>query len=656
MKLIQYLAGLVLVSALAACGAGGGNPGATGSGATTATGGAPTGTITSTVTGSPTIASQVASVAIRSSTPQIRSDGTSIATIIVNAIDVNNGLLAGAPVSLSASSGVLNSSSGTTDANGIATFTFSSGVVDSSNRVATIVATSNQKTAQTQVRIVGGTVSLDGGGVNTLLVGGTPATLSATVRDATGVVAAGVPVTFESSNPSVIGISTRTVTTNSAGVAAVSVSATSAGSANISASANGVTSVFGFTSSASGSGFYVSSPANGSVITTGTPQLISVVAAGVNAVTFATTIGLFANGAQVQTVAVVGGVASAVLTSNAAGSANITAFDPVASTLRTANTSIVVSPPVSSANKILLTANKTNVPISTATAQNAIQIKARAVLNSGGTDVGVFNVPVLFSISGGPGAGEALSQAIAFTDASGNAVTSFIAGTQATTQNGVKVHAQILNSAVGTGVLPSNSDLILTIGSQALSVVFTAGTTIIPSADNTFYDLPMSAQVTDSNGNAVANEVVSLSLKPYAFTTGQNACAPVNAFTYCTEDRDGNGSLDIGEDGVRREIPNNLSSLACGSPLFGSTDGLLTPPNASAGSVPGTITTNAEGVASFKLTYLKGNARWVVVKLSATVASSGTESSYSSIFRLTPSATDASDPAKCPLPDSPFNF
>jgi hypothetical protein len=559
-------------------------------------------------------------------------------------------------VTLSASSGVLSASSGTTDGNGLATFTFSSGVIDSSNRVATITATSNSKSAQTVVKIIGGTVSLDGGGVNTLLVGGASATLSATVRDATGAVAGGVPVTFESSNPSAIGVSTKTVITDGAGIAAVGVSAVSAGSATVSASANGITSVFGFTSSASGSGFYISSPANGLVITTGASQTVTVVAAGVTAVTFVTPLGTFANGAQVQNVAVAGGVASAVFTSNSAGSANITAYDPTASALRTANTSIIVSPPVSSANKILLTANKTNVSISTATSQNAIQIKARAIFNVGGTDVGVFNVPVLFSISGGPGAGEALSQAVAFTDASGNASTSFIAGTQGTTQNGVKVHAQILNTAVGTGVLPSNADLVLTIGGQALSVVFTAGTTIVPSADNTYYELPMSAQVTDSNGNAVGNEVVSLSLKPYAFTTGNNACAPSNAFTFCSEDSNSNGSLDSGEDGVRRPLPNDLSSLTCGVTSFGSTDGLLTPPNASAGSVPGTITTNTQGVAGFKLTYLKGNATWVVVKLTATVGSSGTESSYSSIFRLSPSVPDASDPAKCPLPDSPFTF
>jgi Bacterial Ig-like domain (group 1) len=664
MKLIKFFALMALVSLLSACGGGGGSPGAS-SATTTATAGTSTGTVTTgtstgtvtTVTSTPTIASLVASLSISSSTPQIRSDGSTTATIIVNAIDASNGLLGGAPVSLSATSGVLSASSGTTDANGQISFQFTSGVNDRSNRVATITATSNGKSAQTQVRISGGSVTLDAGGVNALLVGATPAILSATVRDATGAAVSGTSVTFESSNPAVIGVAATSVSTNSAGVASVNVSALSAGNANVSASANGITSVFGFSSSVAGSGFFISSPANGAVITTGATQTISVVATGVSAVTFVTTLGAFANGLQNQTVAVIGGVASAIYSSNSAGDAAITAFDPSATSVRTASALVKVSPPVLSANKILITANKTNVSISSGATQNSIQIKARAIFNANGVDVGVFNVPILFSLSGGPGAGESLSQAIAFTDSSGNASTTFIAGSQATTQNGVRVHAQILNTSVGTGVLPSNLDLILTIGGQALSVVFAEGTTILPSADNTYYDMPLSAQVTDANGNAVQNELVSLSIKPFAFTTGFNACtagtvANTSTFSFCSEDLNENGSLDSGEDGVRRPLLNNLT---CGSNVFGTPNGRLTPPNAAAGSVPGTVTTNNAGVAGFNLTYLKGNAVWVWVKLTATVGSAGSESSYSTIFNLRPSAADGTA-SPCPLPNSPFSF
>jgi Bacterial Ig-like domain (group 1) len=648
MKLIRYILCAVMLALLVACGGGGGSPGSNGQTVTSSTP-----TVTLTVTG--TVTAQVSSLSIRSSSNQVRSDGSTTATIIVNALDAQNGLLSGADVKLSASSGVLSASSGVTDANGQVSFVFSAGVTDRSNRVATIAVSSNGKTAETQVKISGGTVTLDSGNVTTLLVGGTPAILSVTVRDVAGTtVGSGVRVTFESNNQSVITLNAATATTNASGVATITVAALSAGSAKVSASSNGITAVQDYSVTSSGSGFYISLPAAGIVITTGSSQVVSVVASGVSNVTFATPLGVFANGSQSQTVPVVGGVATVVFSSAIAGDASITAFDPTASNIRTTAITIKVSPPVSSANKILLSANKTNVSISTGTTQNTIQIKARAIFNANGIDVGVFNVPILFSMTGGPGAGESLSQAIGFTDSSGNVTTTFIAGSQATTQNGILVHAQILGSGVSTSLLPSNSDLILTIGGQALSVVFAPGTKIIPSDDNTYYELPMSAQVTDANGNAVAKELLSLSIEPFAYSTGFNACAGAITGSYCSEDLNSNGSLDSAEDGVRR---NYLASTATCSATtqVGTSDGLLTPPNSAAGSVPSTIVTNDAGVAPFKITYLKGNATWVVVKLTATVSSAGTESSFTSIFRLSPSAEDAkADP--CPLPPSPYKF
>lgn len=659
MKQLKFILLAFVCVGLISCSGGGGSSGSTpGSGSSAGSSGGtnstPAGTSTTVVSNTRT--AQVTALSINSTSPQILSDGSTTATLIVTSIDSSNAAILGAEVRVSADTGLLSSSTSLTDVNGQAKFVFSSGSIDRSTRIATIIAVSNGATAQTQIKITGGTITLDSGGVSTALVGGTNLVVFATVRDVSGVtVPTGTTVTFDSTNNTILSVTPKIAFTNSAGIATSSVTALAAGKADISASAKGVIAVLPLTGSASGSGFYVSAPSNSKVITTGTTETITVIAPNATAVTFVTPLGLFGNGRNNQNVAVVGGVASTTYSSSSAGEANISVYDPAAPTVRSATVLIKVSPPVSSANKLLITANKSNVPVSNSTTQNGIQIKARAIFNTNGTDVGVFNVPVLFSISGGPGAGESISQAIAFTDASGNASTTFVAGTQATTQNGVRVNAQILNSAVTTNLLPSNNDLIITIGGQALSVVFTRGSVILPSADNTYYDLPMSAQVTDANGNAVKDELVSLSIKPYAFSTGTNACTPVLTGTYCTEDLNSNGSTDFGEDGVRRALPNDLSSLVCGATAFGSTDLFLTPPNASAGSVPDTIRTNTSGVAGFNLTYLKGNATWIVVKLTATVGSSGTESSYSSIFRLVPSADDATK-VPCPLPASPFTF
>jgi hypothetical protein len=646
MKSIKLLSCIAIIMALIGCSGGGGSPGANGVAEPVSTG-----TSTSTATG--TITALVTAVAVNSSVAQVRSDGGTTATIIVSAIDVNNGLLVGADVSLSASSGVLSASSAKTGANGQASFVFSAGTIDKSNRIATLIATSNGKTASTQVAIVGGSVTLDTGGVTTLLVGGTPGTLIARIRDAAGnPVGAGVPVNFESNNTSVVTVSNAIVNTNSSGLATITVNSVAGGNASVSVSASGVTAAQNYAVTSSGSGFYISSPSNNLVITTGTSQVITVVAPGVANVTFATPLGLFSNGQQSQSVGVVGGIATVSFSSADAGDVTISAYDPTAPSIRIASVVIKVSPPVSAANKVLLNANKTNVAISSSGTLNTIQIKARAIFNTNGKDVGVFNVPVLFSISGGPGAGESLSRSIGFTDASGDVTTTFTAGSQATTQNGIVVHAQILGTAVGTGVAPSNNDLVVTIGGQALSVIFSPGTTIVSSTDNTYYELPLSVQVSDANGGPVGNEIVSLSLQPYAFSTGLNACGVVAA-TYCSEDINSNGSLDAGEDGIRR-IFNNATST-CGATAIGTSNGTLTPPNSAAGSVPSTVTTLTNGIAGFKLTYLKGSAVWTVVKLTATVGSAGTESSFSSIFRLAPSAPDATA-VPCPLPPSPYTF
>ena len=639
MRYIKFFIALVVVALMAACGGGGGSAGTSSS------------TSASTTT---TVISTVKSVSIRASTNQIQADGSTVTTLIVNALDAGNGLVGEAPISMSASTGVLSSSSGSTDGAGQAVFTFSSGSDDKSNRIATITATSNAKTAQTQIRIVGGTLVLDTSGASTLLVGGGAVNLTATVRDAAGTPVVGTAVTFASSDVTKATLGAASAVTNGSGIVTVSLTGVAAGTVTINASANGISASKALTVVSSGSSFYFSSPLNNSVISTGTTQAIVVAAPGVANVTFATTLGLFSNGLNAQVVPVVSGVATANYSSAGAGLATINAYDAT-NTAKTVNLPLIVSPPVSSANKILLN-GASNVQVSgVGGSLNGVTITARAIRNSGAVDEGVYNVPILFTLSGGPGAGEFLDRAIGFTDSSGNISTTFYSGSVISTLNGIRVHAAILGTAVGTGVAPSNADLLITIGGQALSVALGQGISVASSSDDTYYELPFSAQVTDATGAAVSGATVSLSLRPYAFSPGTFACAQP-ALTFCTEDTNGNGSLDAGEDGYRVQLPSDLSVTSCtGTTTIGSLNNLLTPPNSSAGSVPSTIVTGVTGIAPFKLTYLKNSAVWVVVKLTATVNSAGTESSSSTIFRLRPSVIDATlVSGACILPASPY--
>jgi hypothetical protein len=363
---------------------------------------------------------------------------------------------------------------------------------------------------------------------------------------------------------------------------------------------------------------------------------------------------------------VTGGTASAVLTSSQAGTATVTMYDDL-SPRRSTSLTLAVSPPVSATNKILLSASKTTLPLSAVSgSQSSLTLNARAVLFDGSTDQSVANVPIEFFMSGGPGAGESLTPALAFTDSTGNASATFTAGTAASIPNGIVISAKVQGTTVQTGTAPSNNSALLTIGGQATSVGFGSASVVGESSDKTLYILAYSVQVTDANNNPVAGQVVTLRMRPVAFSLG-TACAV--AATYCSEDWNGNGSLDANEDGVRIPTSSDTAGscpstapavsaavatlIATGIPP-GTSDGMLTPQNSDGGSVPSTVVTDTNGVAAFNFTYLKGSAFWVVNKLTATVSSNGTETSKSTIFRLPASVPDVGPP--CHLSDSPYSY
>jgi hypothetical protein len=491
---------------------------------------------------------------------------------------------------------------------------------------------------------------------STLVVGGASSTLSATVKNALGVAMQGVTVSFAATDSSVLGLAAATATTNASGVATITVAGLAAGSADIIVSALGNAKSQTYTSGNAASVLAVTAPANNSVVVMSLPKTITVSAPGATTVTFATTLGTFSNSAAFQTINVVGGTASALLTASQAGTATITIIDSLA---RNANLALVVSPPASSVNKLLLTASQTTLPIATVGSLSSLTITARAVVNNGISDQSVADAPIVFSMTGGPGAGEFLSPALVYTNSAGYAVATFTAGTAASIPNGITISATVQsNPAVQTGVAPSSNSAQITIGGQALSVAFGPASVLGESSDKTLYIQAYSVQVTDANNNPVPDQLVTLRMRPVAFSTG-NACTIVQ--TFCSEDVNGNNSLDIGEDGSRTMISNSDATTAGSCPAVaptqsGSLDGNLTPQNSDGGGVPSIVTTDSNGIAGFNMTYLKGSAIWVINKLTATVSSSGTETSKSTIFRLAPTVSDSGTGSSCHLPDSPYAF
>ncbi|HOP35753.1 MAG TPA: PKD domain-containing protein, partial [Syntrophales bacterium] len=78
-------------------------------------------------------------------------------------------------------------------------------------------------------------------------------------------------------------------------------------------------------------------------------------------------------------------------------------------------------------------------------------------------------------------------------------------------------------------------------------------------------------------------------------------------------------------------------------------DGRLTPPLSAAGSVPATVTTDANGVAAFDLIYPKASAVWIEDALTASTLVFGSENRTTYTFWLPYLKEEA-----CFLPDSPY--
>jgi hypothetical protein len=516
------------------------------------------------------------------------------------------------------------------------------------------------------VQINGATVTVSSSGGTALTAGGNPITLSATIKNASNVALPGVSVTFASTDSAVLGLSSIAATSNSQGIATAVVSGLGAGSGSINVSALGNANSLAFTVTAPVGNLTISAPANNSAMVTNVAKTITVSAPGAARINFSSTLGTF-NITQINASS-----GSSDLTVTQAGSAYLTVSDDIG---RTASIILMVSPPVSSANKVILSASQSTVGLATPTLTPTLRLTARALYSVGSSDQGVANVPILFTMVGGPGAGEYLTPAYQLTDSSGYAYADFHAGNSASNQNGISVSARIQGTAIQTGTPPSSNSALLTVGGQALSVAFGAASVLRESTDHTLYIQDYSVQVTDANNNPVPNALVTLRVRPVAFSLGggctisKDAFVPAANATYCSEDANGNGSLDAGEDGVRiLTSPSTAGQCSTGIPIAaGSTDTLLTPQNSVAGSVPSTVMTSdgnlltpdgtakmPAGTAQFSLTYLKASAIWVVDQLSATVSVNGTESGASTIFQLAPSEVDVKLPDTCHIPNSPF--
>lgn len=621
MKLIKYLGAIALTAVLVACGGGGGSPGTQ----------IPDNTVSDTTgTTIPTTTTAVvtpASIEVLASANEVLSAGTEVViTAVVK--NTNNVGMAAQPVVFAVTGGAtLRGAETKTNDDGVATARLSAGA-NKALRNVTVSITSGSAAGSIVLPVTGTRLTLTGA---TSLKLGEATTYVARLLDSSGIGIGGSTINLASTlgnslNPTVL-------TTSANGDAQFIYTANNAGNDTLTISGLGTSAQS--TIGISDIDFVVLTPANNTQVVVNTSQTISVRyqlgavgQSGVN-VQFSTTRGsLSASSATTNA----SGVASITIASSSSGPASVVAQIAGVGQV-TLPLQFIATTPAS----LVLQANPGAVlPNTSGGTTNQSTLEA-VVLDAAGNSVA--NRQVNFTIEEDDGNGGSLNTPTALSDANGRAQVQFISGSQATRTNGVKLRATVAGTSVaGTAAL--------TVNGQALFISIGFGNTI-SNKDETTYRKAFSVYVTDANGNAVPSQIVTLSTIPLVYgkgflewsgtVWGYNSSGTLGAHTACpNEDLNQNGGLDPGED------TDTNTQLTPGNPVV---------------ITPGTVTTDAQGRATFALEYGEQYVPWLTVNIVARASVGGTESRSVLVHSLTGLAADFSNETISPAGQvSPFGL
>lgn len=647
---------LPLVMVLAGCGGGGG-----------ASGGSSTPTTPTTPTAS--------KIVMSTTNATVKTDNSNTATITATVMDSNNIAISGATVTFTNGTGQLGVSSGTSSAGGLVTIPFSSGISDKTNRTETITASvsGTSASAQIPIQVTGSTMTLSSSSSN--VQAGSTVSLTANLKDAAPAGVSGQSVRFSipSGNGTLGGGSgssvSQTVTTGTDGTSsAVVFTPAVAGSVVVtaewlnSAGTSTLSATTTITVTSAGTSFAVTAPTSSPTslqlgssqsVTVSVPSSIS--GKTVSSVRFSTTLGTWSNGSKTRTLTPSASTATeTLLAGSSSGTANvqIEALDASGSVLATVSHVFMLSAPSASAGVITLQSSVSNVAPSTGGSSNSATLTATVRTSGGGSVVG--GAAVLFEIMNPTGSGEQISPVIVITDDFGQAKSTFTSGSQSTV-GGLKVKASVVDKAAANCDNSTTHDAgycdVKTIYVNASGVSVSLGRANVVSSINNDadYQLPMSVLVVDNAGAAVKNTLVSLSAFPTWYYTGYR-------------DADCNAVWDL-YDGVPGRMAEDLTSGVESYRENGNLDanedvnanGELTPPQAAAGTLPATVTTDANGVATFNLIYHKTHANWVQTRIRAkVVVPSGTSESTNELRFVLPALRTDAEP--CSLSNAPANW
>lgn len=580
--------------------------------------------------------SLAANLQLSASTTSIGTGNNTGITLTAKVLDSGNRLLSGENVDFSSDGGALQVTSGTTSDAGAAFATLTT-TGDSANRTIKVTATVPGTSASDTVDIdVSGSV-ITISGSDTLTVGDTT-NLTIFLKDSTNTGIANQSYNISSSDDSIASLSSSTTETNNSGQDSVTVTGVSKGTATITVSTLGLTQ--NYVINVTNDAFALSGLTARQEVNINTPQTVTLVwtsngtAQSGNLIEFSNTKGTLSASTATTDAS---GSASTTISSATIGPATLTAKDAASGLTTSVDFEFVVPP--SDVDSIDLQANKTTIGPNGE--QSVLTATARDINNNL-----VKNVDVLFSITQDNSAGS-ISNGSDLTNSLGRASTVYTSSDATTSKDGVHIHAQV-RGADCTVTPQLCNDKQITVAKSQLFVVLGTSNLIVPKGD-TLYTKEWNVLVTDATGNPVANTPVKLSVVPTYYYIGQyfwndtdkqwdqffgDGTGTQNLYDYkcINEDFSRDGVLDSGED-----LNNNQQ---------------LDPRNVA--TVIDTVTTDADGYATFKVTWAKQYATWVDVLLTATASVTGTESSASTTFTLPLVVGDIKNKDTTPVEFSPW--
>lgn len=529
------------------------------------------------------------------SSPQMESSGATPVTL--TAIVLASGqTVAGKTVTFSAgtdTTAYVSDNSGASNPSGLVTAKLNLGG-NKANRIITVTATVDGRSASTTVNVIGTTISISG---NSSLAFGASTTLTVNVKDSAGVALPGVPVTLSSQKGNTIALTPASGITTPAGSITANVTASVVGNDVLTATAAGASTTNALTISSASFAFTAPvpvAPATTVEIPLNTPTTVSVYWTNNGVPVAPTPVNFSASrGSITGTATTSGGTASVTISSASAGTAIITAAGPGGTPAATMSVDFVAT----TASTVTAQANPSTIQVTSGAATQTSNSSQISVIVRDAANNLVKNARVNFSITADPSGGS-LSAATATTDVNGSASTSYRAGSTSSPQNGVSISATVVDVG-GVPTAPSPTHTVnLTVSGQSLLVRLGTDALVVSAPPINKKDYI--AIVTDAGGNPVANATVRFVLRPNQFRKGNYVAGATTwvrapTVTCPNEDVNFNGIIDPLEDA--------------------NGNGQLDPGGIA--SVNATATTDSNGIATATITYPKSHATWVQVVLEA---------------------------------------